>query len=65
MRDWSSDVCSSDLTLYSPKVTGKTEDEGSIGMVPLLENDNIFRHVIQIDDNDLDIFPIAFENIEE
>ena len=24
-------------TLYSPKVTGKTEDEGSIGMVPIIE----------------------------
>ena len=43
-------------TLYSPKVTGKTEDEGSVGMVPLLENDNVLKHVVQIDDNDLAVF---------
>ena len=51
-------------TLYSPKKTGKAEDEGSVGMVPIIENDNLFRHIIQIDDNDLPIFPIAFENKE-
>ena len=39
-------------TLYSPKVTGKTEDEGCIGMVPPLE------HVI-------DVFETAFENKKE
>ena len=33
-------------------------------MGPVIENDNIFRHIIQIDDNDLPIFPIAFENKE-
>ena len=43
-------------TLYSPKKTGKPEDKGSVGMLPLIENDNLFRHVIQIDDNDLPIF---------
>ena len=52
-------------TLYSPKVTGKTEDEGSLGMLPIIENDNISRHFIQIDDNDLPIFETAFENKEE
>ena len=52
-------------TLYSPKVTGKPEDKGSIGMIPIIENDNISRHFIQIDDNDLPIFETAFENKKE
>ena len=52
-------------TLYSPKVTGKLEDEGSVGMFPIIENDNISRHFIQIDDNDLPIFETAFENKKE
>ena len=52
-------------TLYSPKKTGKPEDEGSVGMLPNIENDNLCRHVIQIDDNDLPIFETAFENKEE
>ena len=53
------------LYIYSPKVTGKTEDEGSVGMVPLLENDNVLKHFIKIDDNDLAIFETAFEIKEE
>ena len=52
-------------TLYSLKVTGKPEDKGSIGMIPIIENDNISRHFIQIDDNDLPIFETAFENTKE
>ena len=34
-------------------------------MVPLLENDNILKHVVQIDENDLDVFETAFENKKE
>ena len=52
-------------TLYSPKITGKPEDEGCLDMLPFIENDNLFRHVIQIDDNDLPIFETAIENKEE
>ena len=52
-------------TLYSPKITNKPEDKESVGMLPIIENDNISRHFIQIDDNDLPIFETAFENKEE
>ena len=52
-------------TLYSPKITNKPEDKESVGMLPIIENDNIARHFIQIDDNDLPIFETAFENKEE
>ena len=52
-------------TLYSPKKTGKTEGEGSVSILPIIENDNLFRHVIQIDDNDLPFFETAFEKKEE
>ena len=34
-------------------------------MLPTIENDNISRHFIQIDDHDLPIFETAFENKEE
>ena len=34
-------------------------------MLPVDENDNIFKHDIQIDDNDLPIFEAAFEHKEE
>ena len=34
-------------------------------MMLVIENDIIFCHIIQIDDNDLAIFPIAFENKKE
>ena len=47
------------------KVTGKPEDEGSVGMVPLQENDNTLKYVVQIDDNDLAVFETAFEKKEE
>ena len=48
------------------KKTGKTEVEGLKGMLHIIEKDNVFKHVIQIDDNDLPMFPTAFENkVEE
>ena len=46
-------------------ITGKKEEEGSKGMLPVNENDNIFKHVIQIYDNDWPIFETAFEHKEE
>ena len=42
-----------------------TKTMWSVGMLHIEVHDCLFRHIFQIDDDDLDVFPIAFEIIKK